>query len=52
MFAYLFFSLLFSSAIAPDLGARIAAAIGHETVAAMKVAPASEANRFRANLKA
>ncbi|KAK4701574.1 catalase, partial [Phenoliferia sp. Uapishka_3] len=39
-------------AVDADLGNRMAKAIGHAPVAPLKVAPAGEATRFRANLKA
>ncbi|KAM0788839.1 hypothetical protein ACM66B_002924 [Microbotryomycetes sp. NB124-2] len=35
----------------PEMGKRLAKALDHEEVPALKVAPASEARRFRANLK-
>ncbi|KAI5475895.1 hypothetical protein MNV49_000728 [Pseudohyphozyma bogoriensis] len=43
-------TLAYFGAVHPDLGKRLAAAIGHSTVEPMKVAPAGEATRFRANL--
>jgi catalase len=45
-------TLALFGAVSPDLGTRLAKAIGHAPVAPMKVAPADTANRFRANLKA
>ena len=40
-----------STAVHPDMGKGLAKALNHPEVEPIKVAPASEARRFRANLK-
>ncbi|KAL8290269.1 hypothetical protein RQP46_003208 [Phenoliferia psychrophenolica] len=43
-------TLALFGAVSPDLGARLAKAIGHATVAPMKVAPAAQATLFRSGV--